>query len=196
VIRSRHFEEVEAEQVKGFPTTTVTETILTLSLRELPTTVERILDNQLARESVTIPDFHPILDRLQFARQPGLTSLRRIVAARADDAYQPPTTELERLLYRVLDRSEVPDYTRQLPIAYPQMHATVNAYIGMWRMIAEADGRRWHRRKADFERDRERDSAAAAAGIQVVRFTYKMLRYRPEECHKTLLQAGKWRQPA
>jgi very-short-patch-repair endonuclease len=196
VIRSRHFDVVEAEEVRGYPTTSVAETILTLSLREHPPTIERIIDNQLARGKVTIPDFHPIIDRLQFARQPGLGALRRIVAARADDAYQPPTTELEHLLYRVLDRPEVPGYTRQLPIAYPQMDATVDAYIGVWRMITEADGRRWHTRKADFERDRERDNAAAAAGIVVVRFTYKMLRYKPEECLKTLLQAGQWRQPA
>lgn len=196
VIRTRHFDSVEASQVRGFLATTAAETILTLSLRERPTTIERILDNALARSSVSIPDFHPILERLEYARQPGLKPLRRIIAARADDAYQPPTTELERLLYRLLDRPEIPAYTRQLPIAYPRMDATVDAYIGLWRTIAEADGRRWHTRKADFERDRERDNAAAAAGIQVVRFTYRMLRYEPEECLKTLIQVGQWRRPA
>ena len=193
VIRSRHFDSVSTSRVAGFDCTSIAETILTMSLRELPTAVERHVDGQLAAGSLEITDFDPILDRLAFARQPGLAALRRIVRERSDKAYQPPTTELERLLYRLLDRPEIPPYERQLPIDYPRMRATHDAYIPDWILIAEADGRRWHVRKGDFERDRRRDNAAVAAGIAVIRFTWSMLKYEPEECLRTLVAAGRTR---
>ncbi len=196
VIRGRHFDQVTNTSIEGFRCTSVAETILTLSLREPMSLISRYLDGELAKRSVNITDFNPILDRLTFARQPGLGSLRRVVGERADDRYQPPTTELERLLYALLDRAELPPYVRQSPISYPTLAATVDAYVPDWRLIIEADGRRWHTRREDFEKDRQRDNAALAAGLIVVRLTWKMLRYELESCLRTLLEVGKSRTAA
>ncbi len=193
VIRARHFDKVAHDDVSGFRCTNVAETILTLSLRIPSPTIERYVDDRLAARSLRIEDFHPILERLEFARQPGLRPLRRIVSARADDTYQPPATELERLLYRLLDHPELPPYARQVPIAYPSSTATVDAYIANWRLVVEADGRRWHTREQDFHRDRQRDNDALAAGLIVTRFTWNMLKYRPEDCLQTLLDIGRTR---
>lgn len=196
VIRSRHFDKVSTSIIAGFRCTTIAETILTLSLRESPSTIEQVLDDQLAAEKLKIDEFGPILERLEFARQPGLPALRRAVSRRSADAYQPPTSLLEKLLYQLLSRPEIPRHDRQLPIAYERLDATVDAYVADWSIIVEADGRRWHTRVADFERDRARDNAAAAAGLIVVRFTYRMLKDNPNECLETLVKAGAWRQPA
>jgi very-short-patch-repair endonuclease len=57
----------------------------------------------------------------------------------------------------------------------------------------EADGRRWHTRQADFERDRDRDNMAAAHGIAILRFTYKMLVHQPDHCLGTILATGRAR---
>jgi very-short-patch-repair endonuclease len=100
------------------------------------------------------------------------------------------------MLYRFLDDPVLPQSTRQLPMKYPQVAATVDSYIPVWRLIVEGDGRRWHTRKADFERDRRRDNAAAAAGLVVIRFSYQMLKYHRDQCLQTLLEAGRWRQSA
>lgn len=172
------------------------ETILTLSFRESGAVIERIIDDRIAARALEVTDFDPIFERLYKARMRGLPMLRGIVAARDHEAYQPPTNELERLLYDLLESDELPGYERQLPIQYPSLAATVDAYIPSWRLIAEADGRRWHTRKADFEKDRARDNAAAAAGLIVVRFTYRMLRDDPDACLQTLLQTGRWRETA
>lgn len=196
VIRSRHFDVISTTRARGFVCTTVAETILTMSLRENYRTIERCLDDQLASGALTASDFAPIFERLENARQRGLPMLRSLVRERSDNAYQPPTTELERLLYRLLERPALPRSTRQVPMNYPQVAATVDAYIPNWRMIVEGDGRRWHTRQADFERDRLRDNAAAAAGMVVIRFTYRMLKDHPEQCLQTLLAAGRWRQSA
>lgn len=196
VIRARHFDDLKTTTIDDFVVTTPAETILTLSLREPPGVLERVVDNEIARGSLAIPEFNPILDRLTFARQPGLRSLRRIVGERAESSYQPPTTELERLLYALLDHPEVPQYSRQLPMEYRTSKATVDAYVAPWRTIVEGDGRRWHTREADFVRDRQRDNEALAAGFVVVRFTWKMLRYEPESCLNTLMRVGQQRQIA
>jgi very-short-patch-repair endonuclease len=196
VIRARHFEDVAVTEISGFHCTSIAETILTLSMRLPKSDIERYVDDQFASAKLKVDDFHPILDRLEYARQRGLRSLRHVIAARASDAYQPPTTELERLLYRLLDHQDLPPYQRQVPFAYPALDATVDAYIDEWGLIAEGDGRRWHNRQRDHDRDRERDNAALAAGLVVVRLTWKMLRYHPEEALATLLAVGKQRSRA
>lgn len=196
IIRSRHFDRIATVRIDGFPCTSIAETVLTLSLRESAQTIERVVDDRIAAGVLRIPDFDPILERLLEARQRGLPTLRRIVAERDSEAYQPPNTELERLLYQLLDRPELPENVRQLPINYPTRTATVDAYIPQWRMIVEGDGRRWHTRKADFERDRQRDNAAAAAGLVVIRLSYQMLRHDTDGCLQTLIDVGRFRATA
>ncbi len=60
----------------------------------------------------------------------------------------------------------------------------LDVLVPSWRLIVEADGRRWHTRRADFENDRRRDHIALANGHRTVRFTYDQL------VHDVLLAAG------
>lgn len=193
VIRSRHFDLIARTRVDGFAVTSPAETVLTLSYRLTQRHLEKLIDESMAAHLLTAADFDPIFARLTNAPLRGLKALRRIVGQRDRDSYQPPTSELERLLYRLLDCRQLPQSERQPPMEYPQLTATVDAYIPAWRLIVEADGRRWHTRVEDFERDRMRDNAAAAAGLQVVRFTYRMLRSDAPACLATLLSVGQHR---
>lgn len=153
--------------------------------------LESLVDEVLARKSTTIDQLRAVVEANEGL--PGVGKLRPVVERRLPTAYQPPTTELERLLYRLLDDPRLPDYTRQMPIVFQRVNATVDAYIPPWRLIAEGDGRRWHTRKADHDRDRLRDNEATAQGFAVLRFTYEMLRDQPEDCLETLLRAGRVR---
>ena len=193
VIRSRRFDEITTKTVAGFEATSVAETILTLAATNPPATIERLVDSQLAAKKLDVIDFDPIFERMAYARVRGLPSLKRIVKARDHKAYEPPTSVLEHHLYRLLKKKELPEYSRQVPFSFEQRKATVDAYIPEWKLIVEADGRRWHTRQADFERDRERDNAAASAGLVVVRFTYRMLTKERDACLKTLVETGRWR---
>jgi Transcriptional regulator, AbiEi antitoxin/Protein of unknown function (DUF559) len=47
------------------------------------------------------------------------------------------------------------------------------------RVVAETDGWRFHRTRAAFEADRERDQTLTAAGYRVVRFTHRQVTERP-----------------
>jgi very-short-patch-repair endonuclease len=116
-----------------------------------------------------------------------------MVWERDSDSYQPPTSALEKHLYSMLERPQVPAFERQVPFAFDEVAAIVDAYIPEWSTIVEADGRRWHTRLEDFERDRQRDNAALAAGLVVVRFSYRMLRDQPDDCVATLVGVGEHR---
>jgi very-short-patch-repair endonuclease len=67
----------------------------------------------------------------------------------------------------------------------------VDALIPAWRLIVEADGRRWHSRVNDRERDHDRDNVAAARGFRVMRFTHRMLTRRLDHVDELLRECGR-----
>lgn len=191
VIRSRHFDDVTQVRRRGFPVTGEAETIITLARAVSRDELERVVDEALARRSMTAADLAGLIERR--AGVPGLGRLRPIVQERLEDAYQPPGTELERLLYRLVDHPSIPPDSRQMPFRFEQVNATVDLYIPAWRLIVEADGRRWHTRKADMELDRRRDNEATAHGLAVLRFTWKMLTNERQGCLDILIRTGRIR---
>lgn len=194
VVRESHFDEVSTNRLSGFETTTPAETIWTLARSLAAEQLEKLVDSQLAARKVAVNDFDPILQRIEDERRPGGPRLRAALADRRMDAYQPPTSELESHLYPLLDSPGIPPYTRQCPIRLDdRIQAVLDAYIPQWRLIVEADGRRWHTRQSDFERDRRRDNAAVVMGLHVVRFSYRMLVNERAYCLRTLLEAGRSR---
>ncbi|MFP3913747.1 MAG: type IV toxin-antitoxin system AbiEi family antitoxin domain-containing protein [Actinomycetota bacterium] len=194
IIRDSHFDEIRTTRVRGFAVTSVAETLWTLARSLSQEELERLLDSQLTAKRVAVAAFDPILERIDGERRPGGPRLRSVLADRRLDAFQPATSQLESHLYPLLDSPGVPPYTRQCPISLDEhIEAVLDAYIPTWRMIVEADGRRWHTRQADFERDRRRDNAAAAMGFLVIRFSYRMLVDEPAYCLRTLQEAGQRR---
>lgn len=191
VIRSQRFPAVGATRVGGFLVTDEAETVMVLA-RDLPERrLESVVDDLLARRSVAVEELHRVVTLSHGV--PGVPKLRRIVDFRLPDAYQPPTSELERLLYRILDDPGLPPYTRQMPMSFQRVGATVDAYIPAWRLIVEGDGRRWHTRRADQERDQLRDNEAVAHGYAVLRWGWEILRDRPGQVVDTLLRTGRIR---
>lgn len=191
IMRSKYHDEIETLRVRGFVVTTQAETALTLARELSSTRLEKLIDEQLAAGTLTIDTLATLVD--ERSGSPGLKRLRPIIHERLPDAYQPPTSELERLLYRLMEDSRVPESTRQMPIRFDRANATVDLFIPAWRLIVEGDGRRWHTRKADMERDRRRDNEATAHGLAVLRFTWHMLTNEAPNCFETLLRTGRIR---
>jgi very-short-patch-repair endonuclease len=100
-------------------------------------------------------------------------------------------SELERRMRLLFTRPEVPTIRWQAAfpgrVAGPQR---VDGVIAPWKIVIEGDGRAWHTRVDDFERDRRRDQSAAAAGYLTLRYTYNQITTDPEWCLSTLLQTG------
>ena len=191
VIRSGRFETVGRVRRQGFIVTDEAETVMTLARDLPPERLERVVDWLVARKSCSIDELARVAALSDSV--PGIARLRPIIEHRSPDAYQPPTTELERLLFQLLDEPRLPGYTRQMPMPYRRINATVDAYIASWGLIVEGDGRRWHTRRADYERDRLRDNEATAHGYAVLRFTWDMLRNHRDECLDMLLRTGRTR---
>lgn len=168
------------------------ETLMTLARDLDEHGLEALVDELLARKSLAVSELAKVVELNEGV--PGVPKLRRIVDYRLPDAYQPPTSKLERLLYPLLDDPRVPQYTPQMPMHYRQVQATVDVYIAVWWLIVEGDGRRRHNRRADHVHDRFRDNDAVANGYAVLRFTYEMLRDRPDQCLDMLLRTGRVRE--
>lgn len=191
VMRSIFFDEIQPVRLRGFPVTPEGETIIMLARDLGVTDLERVVDESLARNSVLAADLAVLADKRRGS--PGLKKLRPIIEERLEDAYQPPTSELERHLYRLVNSPGIPMTTRQMPFRFHEVDATVDLYIPAWRLIVEADGRRWHTRKADMEIDRVRDNEATAHGFAVLRFTWTMLTSDARGCMETLTRTGRVR---
>jgi Protein of unknown function (DUF559) len=76
----------------------------------------------------------------------------------------------------------LPPPVQQMPVpGHRPSHGLVDAAYPHARLILEADGRRWHTRVQDLRRDHERDSQAARAGWQTLRFVYEQIVHAPDE---------------
>jgi len=100
------FHEVRTVRVAGFEVTTPAETVLTLAARFPANRIEVFVDETLVRRTAGLDEYREILDRIQGGRVRGSALLRRIVAEREADAYEPPQSELERLSRRLTDRPD------------------------------------------------------------------------------------------
>jgi hypothetical protein len=123
-------------------------------------------------------------------RLPGIAVLRAALAARGE-GYVPVRTELERRL-RAVVQSVVAlpvEFEASPPWVEPDSQR-VDVLIPRWRLIVEGDGRSWHTRVADFERDRERDAVALANGYATLRLTWHQLTQRRVWCRNVLVAVG------
>jgi hypothetical protein len=125
------------------------------------------------------------------SRIAGIGAIREALAIRGD-GYVPPPGALERSLHRLV--GAVPAMPPVLWEATPPWlepgHGRVDALVPDWRLVLEADGRDWHTRVRDFERDRERDALALAHGHATLRLTWHQLVRRPTWSREVLIAVG------
>ena len=122
------------------------------------------------------------------SRLPGMKKLRAVLSELTDDV--PPTDSDLEIELRTLAAS-VPALgptVWQAPLPFwSRGSARCDGLATTWPLILEADGRAWHTRVDDFERDRERDNLANVNGYDVLRFTYNQLTRRRNDCRLLLV---------
>lgn len=156
-----------------------------------PRRLQRAIDHALARDLVTIDELRGVLARVEGSRLAGTVAFRESVAG-LGSGYVPTESELEHLMLSVLDQPDIPEISRQVRLPWwEQLPHRVDGVIEEWKLVLEADGREYHTKREDFERDRRRDNLAAAHGYRVMRFTYRMLTDSPEEVLRLVREAGK-----
>lgn len=184
------FSAIERTIVDGIPTASVAETLFDVAFRTHPFRLRRAVDHALVTGLATAEDLHAVLDRITGSRLKGTPAFRDVLEG-IDDRYVPTESDAELLLARALDDPRVPPIDWQVRLQWwEDLPHRVDAYIVEWKLVIEADGRAYHTKREDFERDRQRDNLAAAHGCRVLRFTYRVLRERPEDVLRTVLMAG------
>jgi len=106
----------------------------------------------------------------------------------------PTESVLERRMREVLTGPWIPEIHWQAPFPGRRGGARrVDGLIPSWSVVLEGDGRAWHTRLEDFERDRRRDAEAAAAGLVTLRFTWHQLTEEPEWVRSVVRSTGEHR---
>jgi hypothetical protein len=172
----------ELTEVQGYRCTTIAQTLFDLAAcRVAPWSIERAIDDALLSSRVSVEMLDERLGSYTGARRHGLVLMRAFVEERRDDGWTPPESELEARAAQVLARAS-PGWLRQfsLPFRGP-VGGRVDFALPHERLLVEADGRRWHARVQDFDRDRWRDNEAIAAGWRALRFTWAHLTVVPDD---------------
>lgn len=172
VHRSRH---VQFELVDGVRTTTFAQTLVQLAGVVGDERLQSALHSGVHADPRRLDQVIQRITELRGRRLPGLRRLEEAVAALSGE---PPTaSELERYLFSVLGEVPgLPEVRRQVPFEWSDVHCVTDAFVPAWSLILEADGRAWHTRVQDFDRDRWRDAEAAIHGLHVMRFGWRRLR--------------------
>jgi very-short-patch-repair endonuclease len=163
----------------GIPVTTPARTLLdlarTLSRREL----ERALDQSVRQELFDRAALDAVIR--DHAGERGVGRLRRALSTHVAGTTL-TRSELEERFIAVCDAASI-------------RRPRVNAYVAGLevdflfpeaRLVVETDGWQFHRTRAQFERDRERDAILVRAGYRTLRFTHRQLTTTPHEVAQTL----------
>jgi uncharacterized protein DUF559 len=165
--------------VEGIRVTTVAQSLFDVSSRVSPWRLERAMDDALLARRVALGDLDERLEFYEGSRRPGLPRIRPLVLERRAEGWTPPESELESLLLSVLGAiADAGPIIRQAAVPWRTARpGRVDALLPAHRLIIEADGRRWHARVNDFDRDAWRDNEATAHGYGVLHFTWVHLNH-------------------
>ena len=177
--------------VDGLPVTTISQTLADIVGRVRVDRWERAADGLLLERRVSVDELQERRLAYEHSRRRGMPLLRALVDERLESGELPLESDLERQLAVTLALVPgCPEVTWQVPAPWSPVDQRVDAFILEWRLILEADGRRWHARVADFDNDRWRDNQAAAMGLRVQRFTFTHLAQRRREVAELIAAAG------
>jgi very-short-patch-repair endonuclease len=178
----------DVQRIEGIRCTNGVRTLIDLGVRISPDELQLVLDRALHRGVVHLD---PLTTRfLQLAR-PGRDGMQvvREVLVRVDPTLAPAESDLESLLWRLLESAGLPLPQRQLPVEIDGHRYRLDAAYPVQRLAIECDGFVHHGTRRAFESDRERQNRLVTAGWTVLRFTWQQVVRRPEEVVATIRSA-------
>lgn len=169
-IRPRYvarFDDDETTTVAGIPTTALSRTLVDYAAVAGTRDVEAAVARAERERLITPDELNGLVRR--YAGVPGIVRLRTVLLAAGGPALT--RSEAEALFLELVRTERMPT---------PEVNARVagcelDFYWPGERFAVEVDGYRWHASRPSFERDRRRSVALAAAGIQVVRLTWRQI---------------------
>jgi very-short-patch-repair endonuclease len=163
---------------RGLPVTTPARTIVDLSAVCGRSRLEVAVEEELARGRTTLAAIARVLHDVARPGKPGVNRLSTVLDRQVGS--RPSASRLEWLMEEQLRLLRGVDYSCEVPLpSRGDVVGRVDFAIPACKVIIEVDGRRWHERRRDMIRDRDRDNAAAAAGWLTLRFMWEHLTEDP-----------------
>lgn len=182
VLPAEHLTSIDA-----VPVTNPGRTLFDLAGVIRPEQLERALDTCLGRGLVDVIGLRSLLDDLGGRGRSGVGAMRRLLDERG--TVPAAESDLERRLLAALREGGLPAPRRQVQAGGSDPAGRVDfAYVETG-LVIEADSRRHHMSKLDFEADRRRDNTLMAAGWRVLRITWRQVTERPDEVVRLVREA-------
>jgi very-short-patch-repair endonuclease len=176
-----HRRELAAREVTtrhGIPVTTPTCTLVDLAHRQTQSRVEQAI-NKADDLGLTDPEaLRVALDDMP-RRRPGVKRLCTMLDRRT---FRMTRSELERAFLPIARRAGLP-----VPLTKQYVNGfEVDFHWPELELVVETDGLAYHRTPQQQARDRLRDQAHAAAGLQYPRFTHDQVAHDPDHVERIL----------
>jgi very-short-patch-repair endonuclease len=165
VHRSRSLVDEDRDSVRGIPVTSVARTLVDLAEVLDERRLARAVREAEVRRAFDLDAIERVLARVR--GRAGTRRLGRVLAAYRSDL-QFTRSEAERRFLELCERHGLPAPSTNVWVGGHE----VDAFWMDASLAVEVDGVAVHRTADAFQRDRSRDRALAAVGIQVVRVTW------------------------
>lgn len=166
VHRSRLVPE-DIELIDALPITSVARTLLDLAAAIDPAELEQAFAVAERERFVTRAELAAVLAR--YPRHRGAYRLRALAVSNTEPLFS--RSEAETRLLRLIRGAQL-----RAPATNVRVHGfEVDLYWQAQRLVVEVDGYAYHSSEDAFNRDRRRDAVFAAAGIRVIRVTWRQI---------------------
>ena len=169
----------EKTAVRGIAVTTVPRTLLDLGEVSTRPRLVRAVEQADVLRLLDLRETERVI-----AAHPGRTGSRRLVRVLTEQ-FQAPSVTRSELEVRFLDLASAAGLPRPL-VNTRVADLEVDFFWPGLGLVVEVDGFRFHGTRAAFERDRRRDATLTAAGLRVLRFTYRAVTYDRRRVEATL----------
>jgi very-short-patch-repair endonuclease len=166
-----HLDPIDVRVREGLPITSPARTLVEIAGQLTDRELERALDEALVQRLVTLKEIEDALDRLKGRRHAG--RLRALANRRREATLT--RSQLEEQFLELIRRAGLPPPKVNHRIAGYE----VDFFWPKERVVFEVDGYRFHSTRSAFERDRRKDAALKAAGIDPNRITWWQLTQEP-----------------
>lgn len=181
--------EEYVQEIDGIRVTTPARTLVDLAKIFGPRRLERVIEHALVTGKVDVEEFIDLVTALSRKGKRGMKKLHKIIDERLMGTAV-SDTELERVLYQLIDDAGLPRPMRQFHAPWlKSLNGRVDFAYEDEEIVIEADSRRWHLTFDAFEVDKIRDNAAQIAGWIVLRVTWRMINEEPSEVVGTIREA-------
>ena len=182
--RSRLVPDRDLRTRQSLPVTSVAWTLIHLAESIADAPLERVISDALRSRLVGETELAEVA-----SRAPGLRGAARVRAALADDAAPALTrSDGEIRMLELVRAAELPPPRLNVPLEGFE----VDFHWPEHRLVVEVDSVAFHTDRWAYERDRRKDAALRAAGLTVIRITWRQLKERPMVVVAQLAAALAW----